>query len=99
GQLVSVLEERLGVGEQRVLSVAHRRKRRAKRLDLGRRGSLLQELLKAGEQALLEQPIGERRILDRVEHAQQEVRQRDAIPKRGLELRDAESEAAAHRIE
>jgi len=43
--------------------------------------------------------VGERRILDGIEHAEQQICERDLLAKWSRELRDAQREAATHAIE
>src|SRR5205085_11687755 len=71
----------------------------AEGVDLRARGPFGEKLGKGGELALLLQLVGERRVLDGIEHAQEQIGEDDMLSKRNRELRDAEREAAAHGVE
>ena len=100
GQGVRLLEQRGGLGEQRALAGAESgRKRGDERVDFRYRRSRPQERAQPLELALLHGLFGEWRILDRVEHAKQQVRERDLIAERRIELGNAHREAAADLVE
>ena len=98
---MAVLEQRCGVAEQRALAVGDAgRERGDERVDLARASAAsARNCAQPLELPLLQPPVGERRVLDGVEHAEQQVRERDPIAERRIELRDAQREAAAHRVE
>ena len=92
-EAVEVLEERLGVGEEIALAVGDAgRKRGAKCVHLRGRRPLGEELAEGAELPLLQPRVGEGGVLDGIEQAEEQVRERDPRPERQLELRDAEGE-------
>ena len=99
-QAVSVFQKSPGVCEERPLAVADAvRKGGVEGVDLRPRGRLDEKLAEGGELALLVELVREGRILDRVEHAQEQIREGNVLAERRGELRDAEGEAAAHGVE
>ncbi len=97
---MKILEERLRVGEEIALAIGDQAgERGAENVHLPPRRRHAHEAAEGLELALLQLPVLERRILDRVEHAQEQVGERDTLAEGQIELRDAESKAAAHRIE
>ena len=97
---MAILQERRSVRQEVPLAFGEAGgKGGLERVDLRRRGRLREELAERAELPLLQELVAERGVLHRVQHAQQEVGERHVLPKRWVELRDAEREAPAHRIE